>query len=499
MTNLWSGEPWSWNLVTDLRTMLAFEFMRNAFAAGTVIAIVAGIIGYFVVLRRSSFAAHALGHTGFSGAAAAVLVGVQPVYGLLLFTMATGTGMAALGARASNRDVEIGTVLAFALGLGLLFLSLYQGYATEAYSILFGEVLGISAAGVAFTFWAGLAVLVVVAIIYRPLLFASLDEDVAEAKGLPMLFLGLAFLLLLAVTISIAVQIIGVLLIFALMVTPAAIAVRLTSRVGTAVLVSILVAVSATWAGLFIGFYLNAPVSFFITGIIFGEYILLRGLGVVRESAVLQALDATEPSGLRSLRDAALIAVGAQILLLVGAVTLAQSLLAHPGAAWNPAPLWAYAEDPLLLLSAGAALAAVSYALYLTGFRKMAATTREYTPAAFFALTGVLGLSLAVAGLGLFLAGVGLNFTGYALAPVAILFGVPVLAIGLLLTAAGVYGQAAGSWRVGLRYQDPVLRSGAALMVVPVAGSLLTFLGYRRALARGAPPSPPTPVLVSSQ
>ena len=138
--------------------------------------------------------------------------------------------MALLGNRASNRDVEIGTVLAFALGLGLLFLSLYQGYATEAYSILFGEVLGISASGVAFTFWTSLVIVAVVALIYRPLLFASLDEDVAEAKGMPMVFLNLAFMLLLAVTISIAVQIIGVLLIFALMVTPAAIAVRLTRR-----------------------------------------------------------------------------------------------------------------------------------------------------------------------------------------------------------------------------------------------------------------------------
>ena len=108
------------------------------------IAVVAGIIGYLVVLRRAAFATHALGHTGFSGAAGAVLFGVNPVYGLLLFTMSTGTGIALLGPRAANRDVEIGTVLAFALGVGLLFISLYTGYDTEVYSILFGEVLGIS-------------------------------------------------------------------------------------------------------------------------------------------------------------------------------------------------------------------------------------------------------------------------------------------------------------------------------------------------------------------
>jgi zinc/manganese transport system permease protein len=184
--------------------------------------------------------------------------------------------MAFLGNRASTRDVEIGTVLAFALGLGLLFLSLYQGYATEAYSILFGEVLGITASGVAFTFWTTLVVLAVLALIYRPLLFASLDEDVAEAKGLPMVALNLAFMVMLAVTISIAVQIIGVLLIFALMVTPAAIAVRLTRRPLTAVVVSSLVALTATWLGLFISWYEPYPVSFFIVTIAFGLYVIVR-------------------------------------------------------------------------------------------------------------------------------------------------------------------------------------------------------------------------------
>ncbi|MCI4324462.1 MAG: metal ABC transporter permease [Thermoplasmata archaeon] len=271
-----AGPGFNWNIVTDLRSMLAFEFMRNAFEAGTIIAILAGIIGYFVVLRRASFATHALGHTGFSGAAGAVLLGVQPVYGLLVFTIATASGMAFLGNRATNRDVEIGTVLAFALGLGLLFLSLYKGYATEAYSILFGEVLGISASGVSFTFWTSLIVLAVLAMIYRPLLFASLDEDVAEAKGLPMLALNLAFMVMLAVTISIAVQIIGVLLIFALMVTPAAIAVRLTKRPLTAVLVSVSVALSATWLGLFISWYEPYPVSFFIVTIAFALYVIVR-------------------------------------------------------------------------------------------------------------------------------------------------------------------------------------------------------------------------------
>ena len=482
-----SGPSFSWNLISDLRAMWQFEFMRNAFEAGTMIALVAGLIGYFVVLRRSSFASHALGHTGFSGAAAAVLVGANPVYGLLLFTMASATGMAFLGTRASARDVEIGTVLAFARGLGLLFLSLYQGYATEAYSILFGEILGISNSGVSFTIWTGLIVLAVVAIIYRPLLFSSLDEDVAEAKGLPMLGLNLAFLLLLAVAISIAVQIIGVLLIFALMVTPAAIAVRLTRRVATAVVVSILVAVTAVWAGLFIGWYEPYPVSFFIVGIVFAEYIGVRGMGSLRESSFLQALDASEKDGVRYLGWAALSAVLAQVLLVAGALLLAASLLAYPGAAWSVSGLSAHARLAVSLLLPGAIVAAASYLLYFSGFRRMATSSRDFTSPAFLTLVGLVGIGLTSAGLGLLLTGFALNAAAYALAPVAVVFGVPLLLFGILLAVVGLFGQAVGSWRVGQRYEDPALRAGAVLICIPVIGFAVSYLGYRRALARGSP------------
>jgi zinc/manganese transport system permease protein len=485
-----AGPPFSWNFISDLRSMLAFEFMRNAFAAGTMIALVAGVIGYFVVLRRSSFASHALGHTGFSGAAAAVLVGVQPVYGLLVFTIATATGMAFLGNRAASRDVEIGTVLAFALALGLLFLSLYQGYATEAYSILFGEVLGISAAGVSFTIWTGFLVLGVVALIYRPLLFASLDEDVAEAKGYPMRFLNLAFMILLAVTISIAVQIIGVLLIFALMVTPAAIAVRLTKRVLWAVVLAVLVAMTATWAGLFIGWYEPYPVSFFIVGIVFLEYVCVRGLSALQGSSFLQAVDAPERDGVRTLERASLSAALSQLLLVAGGVLLAADLIAYPRVAWNPVRLASHALPAIVLLGAGAVAGAASFVLYFSGFRKMATTSREFTNPAFLTLLGILGISLAVTGLGLFLSGVALSSSSYPLAPVAELFGVPFLFLGIVLSVVGLFGQAVGGWKVGLWYQESTLRTGAILMIVPMVGNALSFFGYRRALVRGPPTAP---------
>jgi len=253
-----------------------YEFMQHAFEAGTIVAIVAGIVGYFVVLRRSSFAAHALSHIGFSGAAAAVLIGVNPVYGLLVFTSAGGLGIAALGRRASQRDVQIGTVLAFMLGLGVLFISLYSGYATEAYSILFGEILGISFGDVLLTLLAGVIILVLIAAVYRPLLFASLDEDVAEAKGMPVLFLGIIFMFLVAVATSFAVQVVGVLLIFSLMVTPAATAQMLAKQPRQVIIISVAIALAATWLGLFIAFYEPYPVSFFITSIVFVFYLLVR-------------------------------------------------------------------------------------------------------------------------------------------------------------------------------------------------------------------------------
>jgi len=175
------------------------------------------------------------------------------------------------------------------LGLGVLFISLYKGYASEAYSILFGQILGISNDDVIVTFGAGLVILALIALVYRPLLFASLDEDVAEAKGLPMLSLGIIFMLLVAVAVSISVQVVGVLLIFSLMVTPAAIAHRLSKRPRKGIIISVTVALIATWLGLFIAYYEPYPVSFFITTIVFVMYLSTLVLQRVRERSINSA------------------------------------------------------------------------------------------------------------------------------------------------------------------------------------------------------------------
>ena len=266
-----------WNVVRDIEELLRYPFMRNAFAAGTIVAVVSGLIGYFVVLRASSFAAHALSHIGFAGATGAVLLGISPLVGLLAFTGGAGAAMGALGGRRlRGRDVTIGIVLAWALGLGVLFLSLYAGYAGQAYAILFGSILGISQRDVLVTLSAGGLTLLVLAGMYRPLLFASVDETLAEARGVPVLTLSIAFMLVLAVAVSEAVQVVGVLLVFALLVTPAAIADRMVARPVHGLLFSAGLALVFTWAGLTTAYYLPYPVSFFITTAAFLSYVGVR-------------------------------------------------------------------------------------------------------------------------------------------------------------------------------------------------------------------------------
>jgi zinc/manganese transport system permease protein len=273
--------------------MLSYEFMRNAFLAGAVVSVVAGIVGYFVILRRTAFAAHALSHVGFAGAAGAVVLSVNPVWGLLVFCLGGAAVMGALGQRIRERDTVIGIVLAFMLGLGVLFIALYNGYSTEAYSILFGEILGISTGDVVLTVAIGAVAVAAIGAMYRPLLFASIDEEVAVARRVPVRALSVAFLLTLGLAVAVAVQVVGVLLIFSLLVTPAAVADRLTTRPAAAIAVSVVVALACTWLGLAIGYYFSYPVSFFITSLAFFAYAVTRlSTGIARRSRATAAVPA---------------------------------------------------------------------------------------------------------------------------------------------------------------------------------------------------------------
>lgn len=266
--------------------LLEFHFMQNAFLAGTLVALLAGVAGYFVVLRGQSFVAHTLSQVGFPGAAAGVLVHVSPVAGLIAFCVAAALGIGWRGRdlEAGNRGeaAAVGSVLAFSLGLGLLFFRLYAGSVEGIYSFLFGSILGITDRDVLLTLLVTAACLGILALIGRPLVFASVDPDVAEAKGVPVRALAVAFLVVLALAVAVAVQIVGTLLIFALLVAPGAAALQLTPRPWLGVLASVMLSLLVTWFGLTLAYYSVFPVGFFITSLAFGAYLGARGVRAVR-------------------------------------------------------------------------------------------------------------------------------------------------------------------------------------------------------------------------
>lgn len=257
-------------------SIFQYSFIQNAFLAGTVVAVVAGFVGYFLVTRGLTFAGHALSHIGFAGAAAALLVSIDPLFGMLIFTVAAGIAIGVFGRELREEDVNIGIVLTLALGLGALFISLYNGYAEQAYSILFGTILGISRADVLIVLIFGVATIAVLAAIFRPLLFSSVDPEVAEARGVPVRALGIVFLVLVAFAVSMSVQVVGVLLIFTLLVGPAATAMRLVRAPLSAVALSIALALAYTWLGIFLAATGNFPVTFYIATISFAVYLPVR-------------------------------------------------------------------------------------------------------------------------------------------------------------------------------------------------------------------------------
>lgn len=257
-------------------SIFQYSFIQNAFFAGSLVAIVGGFVGYFLITRGLTFAGHALSHIGFAGAAAALLVGVDPIFGLLVFTIVSGIGIGVFGKDLQEEDINIGIVMTLALGLGALFISLYSGYAEEAYSILFGTILGISRTDVVITAIFGIATIAVLSAIFRPLLFSSIDPEVAEARGVPVRALGIIFLVLVAVAVSMSVQVVGVLLIFTLLVGPAATATRIVHNPVGAIAFSIALGLAYTWSGIFLAATGTWPVSFYIATISFGVYLPVR-------------------------------------------------------------------------------------------------------------------------------------------------------------------------------------------------------------------------------
>lgn len=252
-------------------------FVQNALIAATLVAVTAGLIGPFVIIRDLAFAVHGAAELAFTGAAAGLLVADNPVLGALLGSLVVATAIGLLGGRTRERNSAIGVILAFGLGVGVYLLSLYTGFATAATNILFGQLFGVSPSQIALLIIVAIAVLATMTLLYRPLLFASIDPDVALARGVPTRLVGLLFVYLLALTVTEAAQIVGTLLVLSLAITPAAAATRLTARTPMLIALSIGFALIAADGGLLLGLLRpHVKASVFISTISFAIYAVVR-------------------------------------------------------------------------------------------------------------------------------------------------------------------------------------------------------------------------------
>jgi len=268
--------------------MFAYDFMINAFAAAGIVAVVSGVVGFFLVMRGQTFAGHALSHIGFAGATGAGLIGLAPLWGLVGFTVAAGIAMGLLSERISNRDVAIGVVLALALGFGLLFLHYYTAFATQATALLFGNVLAVDRATIATLAALAVVTLLGLGAIMRPLVFMSLQPELAEARGVPLRLVSTAFLAVVALAVSACSQIVGVLLVFTLMVGPPAAAQRLTNGLWSGLALSAALALAEAWGGIALAYETDWPVSFCIA--------LLSALGYFAALAISEFRPQAVPS-----------------------------------------------------------------------------------------------------------------------------------------------------------------------------------------------------------
>jgi len=258
--------------------MLEYDFMQNAFIAAGLVSVLAGVVGFFLVMRGQTFAGHALSHVGFAGATGAALLGVSPMWGLIAVTLLGGVSMGALGERLQGSDIVIGTILSLALGLGMLFLHFFTAYATQATALLFGNVLGVSTETLWTLAWLGMACLLLLAFMARPLVFASLQPELAEAKGVSLRHVSMLFLAIVALTTAECIQIVGVLLVFTLMVGPAATAQKLTAHLGAGVVLSAVLALAEAWLGITLAFHTDWPSSFWITALSGGAYLAVTAV-----------------------------------------------------------------------------------------------------------------------------------------------------------------------------------------------------------------------------
>ncbi|MGH3942957.1 MAG: metal ABC transporter permease [Pseudonocardiaceae bacterium] len=277
--------------------LLALDFVQQSLIAGALLALVAGALGPLVVARQISFAVHGTSELTFTGAAAALLVSSSLVsMGALVGALTAALVFGLLGLRERERDSVIGAVLAFGLGLGGLFLWLYPGRASNQLSLLFGQIVAVGRSDVWLLAGCALVLLGVLAAVWRPLLFASMDAEVARARGVPVRALSVLFAVLVGVATGLAVPTVGALLVLSLLITPAAAAARVTANPVTALLLATLFAEIAVLGGIVLSLAPGAPISAYVTAIAFVIYLICRGVGALRPRRVGHAHPAPAPA-----------------------------------------------------------------------------------------------------------------------------------------------------------------------------------------------------------
>jgi zinc/manganese transport system permease protein len=266
-------------------TLLRLDYVRWALVAAAILGLVAGVLGPLIVSRNMAFAVHGTSELSFTGGAAALLLGVNIGHGALAGAVVAALVLGLLSRRSSEHDSVIGAVLAFGLGVGVLLLWIYPGRASNKFGLLIGQVVGVNFASIALLSACGIVVLGVLAVIYRPLLFASVDPEVARARGVPVTALSVVFAVLVGVATALGVQTVGALLVLALMITPAAAAARVTASPLRATVLSVVFAEAAAVGGFVLSLAPGAPVSAFVTTISFVIYLVCWTLGRARVNA----------------------------------------------------------------------------------------------------------------------------------------------------------------------------------------------------------------------
>lgn len=256
--------------------------VQNSIWAGAVLGLLGGLVGTFVMKRDLAFAVHGISELSFAGASFALLIGTDIIFGSLAGSVAAALLLGLMGVRARDKNSIIGVIMPFGLGLGILFLALYQGRAANKFGLLTGQIVSVDTVQLQVLAATAVVVMIALAAMWRPLNFASVDPEMAEARGVPVRRLAIAFMVLLGVSVALSIQIVGALLVLALLITPAAAALRVTNSPRLVVLLSVLFAITATVGGILLALGSRIPISPYVTTLSFLIYVVCRIIGSVR-------------------------------------------------------------------------------------------------------------------------------------------------------------------------------------------------------------------------